>query len=190
MPETLAQLLDAYRNYFRAVRDRYVRPDDARSHEVDASRLAGRVARTNLEASVERLRAEPGVDAHWLELLDAMLASSHRFAHAVMALEAGLMRSNPVAPRAEFLAFANNIELTLYSLASALRGSRLHPGELPDLRASHHALIHAGDPLTERYALVNVEADRMTNSLNTFAAQLAEWPGAGVAFSTSETSST
>jgi hypothetical protein len=104
-----------------------------------------------------------------------------------MALEAGLTRSHPAPARAPFVTFANHVELTLYSLASALRGSRLDASELPDLRADHHALVQAGDPLTERYALVNVEADRMTNSLNTFAAQLAEWPAA-VAFSHPETS--
>ena len=187
--ETFAQLLDAYREYFRAVREGYVHPEDVWPNVLDARRLAARVARTNVEASVERLRAEPGVDAQWVQLLDAMLATSHRFAHAVMALEAGLTRSNPVPARPQFVAFANNVELTLHSLASALRGSRLRAEELPDLRAGHHALIHAGDPLTERYALVNVEADRMTNSLNTFAAQLANWPTPGVAFSTSAASS-
>ena len=106
-----------------------------------------------------------------------------------MALEAGLTRSNPVPARPQFVAFANNVELTLYSLASALRGSPLHASELPNLRASHHALTQAGDPLTERYALVNIECDRMTNSLNTFAAQLGEWPAAEVAFSTQAASS-
>jgi uncharacterized membrane protein YccC len=185
--ETLAQLLDAYREYFRAVREGYVHPDEVLPHELDARRLEARVARTNVEASVERLRSEPGVDAQTMELLNAMLATSHRFAHAVMALEAGLSRSHPVPARAQFVAFANHIELTLYSLASTLRGSPLNPADLPDLRADHHALIHAGDPLTERYALVNIEADRMTNSLNTFAVQLAQWPGA-VAFSAGNTS--
>ena len=77
------------------------------------------------------------------------------------------MRSHPVPARAAFITFANHVELTLHSLASALRGSELSPDDLPDLREDHHALTHGGDPLTERYALVNVEADRITNSLNT-----------------------
>lgn len=187
VPETLAQMLDAYRDYFRSVREAYVHPDDARPRELDPRRLRARVSRTNTEAAVERLRAEPGADAHTMQLLDAMLASSHRFAHAVMALEAGLTRSNPMPARPQFIDFANHVELTLYLLASALRGSRITASQLPDLRAGHHSLIHSGDPLTERYALVNVEADRMTNSLNTFAAQLAQWPA--VAFSPHKVSS-
>jgi hypothetical protein len=110
-----------------------------------------------------------------VELLNALLASSHRLAHAVMALEAGLRRSHPVPARGAFITFANHVELTLHSLASALRGSDLDPAQLPDLREDHHALTHAGDPLTERYALVNVESDRITNSLNTLREQLLQW---------------
>jgi hypothetical protein len=64
------------------------------------------------------------------------------------------------------------VELTLHSLAGALRGSRLRRAELPDLREDHHALAHSGDPATERYALVNVETDRVTNSLNTLSEEL------------------
>jgi uncharacterized membrane protein YccC len=188
VPEMMAILLDKYREYFRAVRQAYVYPEQTMPHDEDARRMEARVARTNLEASVERLRSEPGVDAETIELLGAMLASSHRFAHAAMALEAGLTRSHPVPARPEFVTFANQVELTLYLLASALRGSRLDATQLPDLRAAHHALTQAGDPLMERYALVNVEADRMTNSLNTLAGQLAQWPGA-VAFSSGATSS-
>jgi hypothetical protein len=60
-------------------------------------------------------------------------------------------------------------------LAGALRGSPLTRGELPDLREDHHALAHSGDPATERYALVNVETDRVTNSLNTLSEELLEW---------------
>jgi uncharacterized membrane protein YccC len=186
--KTLAILLDAYREYFRAVRQAYLHPDEIPAQEADTRRTQGRVARTNLEASVERLRAEPGVDAQTVQLMAAMLASSHRFAHAVMALEAGLTRSLPAPARTEFVEFANQVELTLYLLASALRGSRLDVSQLPDLRAAHHKLVQAGDPLTERYALVNVEADRMTNSLNTFAVQLAQWQGA-VSFSSGASSS-
>ncbi len=93
----------------------------------------------------------------------------------MMALEAGLTRSHPVPPRDEFVTFANHVELTMHSLAEALRGSELRNEELPDLRADHHALIHSGDALAERYALVNVESDRITNSLNTLSEQVLSW---------------
>jgi uncharacterized membrane protein YccC len=173
--ETLAQVLDAYREYFRRVRDAYLHPDENRAHDLDAGRLNARRARTNLEGSVERFRSEPGVGPDAVALLASILASSHRFAHAVLALEAGLTRSNPVPARREFIEFANEVELRLHSLAAMLRGSPVHKEELRDLRARHHALVHAGDPLTHRYALVNVETDRITNSLNTLTEQLFTW---------------
>ena len=50
----------------------------------------------------------------------------------------------------------------------------MKPGELPDLREDHHALAHSEDPATERYAL-NVETDRLTNSLNTLREELLKW---------------
>jgi uncharacterized membrane protein YccC len=173
--ESMAQMLDGYRDYFRGVRDAYMHPDRMLDHELDRLRLAGRLGRSNLEASVERFAVEPGVDSEAVFLLNGMLASSHRLAHAMMALEAGLTRSHPVPPRDEFVTFANHVELTMHSLAEALRGSRLTNEDLPDLRADHHALVHSGDALAERYALANVESDRITNSLNTFSEQVLSW---------------
>jgi uncharacterized membrane protein YccC len=170
-----ANLLDAYRQYFHVVRKSYLLPDSDFAHELERARMAGRLARSNLEASIDRLSTEPGVSSDDLGLLTAMLASSHRLAHAMMALEAGLGRSRPVPALAEFRRFANHTELTLHSLASALRGSPLSVRDLPDLREDHHALVHAGDPLMERHALVNVETDRITNSLNTLSGQLLDW---------------
>ena len=48
-------------------------------------------------------------------------------------------------------------------------------GDLPDLREDHHALVLSGDSVSERYALVNVETDRITNSLNTLSEEALRW---------------
>jgi uncharacterized membrane protein YccC len=167
--EGMAQMLDAYRNYFRAVRESYLRPETSFAAELDRTRLAGRLARSNLVASIDRLSVEPGVSTASVNLLSGMLASSHRLAHAMMALEAGLSPSHPGPAGEAFRTLANHVELTLYSLAAALRGSPLRREELPDLREDHHAL--AG------YALVNVETDRITNSLNTLSEEVLQWLG-------------
>jgi uncharacterized membrane protein YccC len=176
-PDALARMLDAYREYFRLVRESYTAPGKSFAHELDRARLAGRRARSNLEASVDRLLAEPGTSPETVKALGAILASSHRLAHAMMALEAGLATSHPVPPREAFRPFADHVELTLYYLAAALRGSPLRREDLPDLREDHHALVQSGDPLTERYALVNVETDRITNSLNTLSEEVLRWLG-------------
>jgi len=170
--ENVARLLDAYRDYFHVISEAYLKPD-APPPALDSARQAGRLARSNLEASVDRLSAEPYPSQ--LAALSDMLASSHRLVHALMALEAGLYQSKFVPPRDAFRSFGHDVERTLYFLAASLRGSVLHPGDLPDLREDHHALLRSGDSQVERYALVNVETDRVTNSLNTLREQIVAW---------------
>jgi uncharacterized membrane protein YccC len=171
--ENVARLLDAYRNYFQAICTAYLKPD-APPPELDAARQAGRLARSNLEASAARLSSEPYPKQ--LAALNDMLASSHRLVHALMALEAGLYQSQFMPPRDAFRTFSHDVEKTLYFLAASLRGSRIYPGDLPDLREDHHALLRSGDSRAERYALVNIETDRITNSLNTLREQILSRP--------------
>jgi uncharacterized membrane protein YccC len=171
-PDAIARMLEAYRLYFQAVRDAYLEPDSPPGVELDRARQAARLARSNAEASLSRLAAEPGAPSDRVAALQRMLANSHRFIHAVMSLEAGLVGSRPVPAREEFRAFSNHVDMTLYYLAAVLRGARVPPAELPDLREDHHALLESGDPNSDRYELVNVEADRITNSLNTLAMEV------------------
>jgi uncharacterized membrane protein YccC len=153
--ETLAAMLDAYRDYFRAVHDR--------SPELDRVRPEGRLARSNMEAAVDRFVAEPGTDPEAVTLLSQIMASSHRVIHAMMATEAGLESASP-----GFISFAHQVEITLHSLAEALRGSQVSPEALPDLREAHSSLVRSGDPLVQ-------EADRLTNSMNTLTEQVHRW---------------
>jgi uncharacterized membrane protein YccC len=170
--EGVARLLDAYRAYLQAIRDAYLNPSATFTRELDRARQNCRLARSNLEASAARLGTEPGVDPARLTALSSILANSHRLIHAVMSLEAGLYRSRPAPARDAFRTFANHVDVTLYFLAAGLRGARVEPATLPDLREDHHALLDSGDPRTERYALVNIETDRITNSLNTLAGEI------------------
>ena len=105
---------------------------------------------------------------------NAALANSHRFIHAAMALEAGL---NPSAHPDEFFkTFSHDLELTLYFLAAGLRGSKVAPDSLPNLRDDHNRLNHSETAMI-------IEADRMTNSLNTLA--YADVPAAQMSSATS-----
>jgi hypothetical protein len=137
--------------------------------------MNARLARSNLEATLDRLATEPGTSAEQMNRLNAMLASSHRFVHAVMALEAGWWQTPAVKPRPEFLVFAAEVEKTLSLLAATLHGSQVSHKEFPNLRKSHNQLLQAGEPHTERYTLANIEADRITNSLNTLREQIVKW---------------
>jgi hypothetical protein len=126
-----------------------------------------------MEASAERLRAEPGTSAAKVQLLTAILANCHRFVRAIMALEVIPIGAAPV--RQEFLDFARDVEKTLDALAAVLRGEKISLRNLPDLREDHHRLLRSANSAIARYALINEETDRMTNSLNTLREQVMQW---------------
>jgi uncharacterized membrane protein YccC len=172
--ERIAGMLDVYRGYFHKLWEIYARNETSGTRELDRVRLEARLARTNLEASIERLRAEPGTTAEQVNQLNALLASSHRLVHALMALDAGWLHTAAIAPRPAFRPFAEHVEKTLDLLSAGLRGRRIKTGEFPDLREDHHVLVSSGDQRNERYALINVEADRIVNSLNTLREQVME----------------
>jgi uncharacterized membrane protein YccC len=171
----IASLLDAYLAYFHALRLGHEHPAEAVPRSLDRLRLNGRRARSNLEASVDRLYAEPGVRPEQKQVLAALLANSHRLAHAFMALEAALITRTTAPSRPALGAFADSVEATLAALSAALRGAPANPGALPDLREAHHALVTQGEAAMPRYALINVETDRIVNSLNTLTEDVFRW---------------
>jgi uncharacterized membrane protein YccC len=177
LPEELARMLDAYRAYFEAVRDAYLEPQTSFAARLDRVRLAARLARSNLEASVARFRGEPGISPARVIMLDGILANAHRFVHAVMSLEAGLSRSRPVPAREAFRAFADAVVRGLSLLIDRLHGAPA--SEFPSLREAHSELLRSGDPQVDRHALVNLETDRIVNSLNTLAMEVNQWTGTG-----------
>jgi uncharacterized membrane protein YccC len=171
--EMLAQMLDAYRHYFGAVANACIEGHAASETELGPLRMAARLARSNMEASVDGLRAEPGSTPDEVSLVTALLVNSHRFVRATMALEVISLKALPA--RNEFQLFSSDVAKMLDTLMSALRGN---PGALrhvPDLREDYHRLVKSAESKMSRYALANEEADRITNSLNTLAEQVAYW---------------
>jgi uncharacterized membrane protein YccC len=173
--ERFAQLLEAYREYFHALVENYVAGSRESEQELERAQLGARVARSNLEGSVERLASEPGSSVQQMSGLNAMLASSHRFVHALMAVHAGWLQSGRVPARPPFRKFAEDVEKTLSLLTGALRGQCVADKDFPNLREDHNRLLESGEGPGERYALVNVEADRITNSVNTLREQILGW---------------
>jgi uncharacterized membrane protein YccC len=174
-PDLFAALIAAYRQSFRSICNSLLEPGSTAPRERERTRQAARTARSNIEASLERLAAEPGMSSEQLAQFNAMLASSHRFAHAMIALEAGIPLAPAQPARAEFRLFSTEIEKTLVLISGKFEGKRVAEREFPDLREAYLRLIHAGDPQLARYASTNVEADRMVNSLNTLREQVFKW---------------
>ncbi len=167
----LAAMMETYRDYFRAVIRALAGETTA---GLNGIRIAGRRARSNAEASVDRLRAEPGVPAAQLETLTAILVNSHSFVHAVMALESGLYRTQPVVMRPATADFAAKVDRVLSVIAKSLRTHQPPPRDLPDLREAHNEIIGSPEAMTNRYTLVNVETDRIVTSLNTLLDHLSQ----------------
>jgi uncharacterized membrane protein YccC len=175
LPDLFAALLDAYENSFRSVFQKLLYPASASASERERTRQASRTARSNLETSIERLAAEPGISAEQLAQANAMLAASHRFAHALIALEAGIPETGAQSPQPQFKQFAEAIEKTLELLSAYLRGEGVVEREFPDLREVYSSMAHQSEAADGRYGFVMVEADRMVNSLNTLREQVFAW---------------
>lgn len=172
LPDLFAALLDGYRNSFHSVFRKLLDPASASARERQRTRQASRLARSNLETSIERLAAEPGISPEQLGQANAMLASSHRFAHALIALEAGIPETGGSKPQLQFKQFAEAVEQTLELLSAVLRGERVAERKFPDLREIHSRMTDRNEAEDGRYAFVTVEADRMVNSLNTLREQV------------------
>jgi uncharacterized membrane protein YccC len=169
--ESMARMLDGYRAYFQTLREAFAEPGTSQASHLDRCRLAARLARSNMQTALERLGAEPG-SSQTYRAAASFLANSHRLAQALIGLEAALINRGSLPARPEFRAFANDVDKTVYLLSAALRGATVLPAHLPDLREDHSRLIASGDSHFEPYALVNVETDRITNTLNTLAEQV------------------
>lgn len=166
----LAALLDAYQDYFHAMVDAYVTGNEA---GLDRTRRKARLARSNAEALIGRTVVEPGTTPEQANLLSAILASSHNFVRAAMAMEAGLDGNRPEHVRPATIAFAHDVETTLEAIAGALRSSKPLSPQLPDLRAAHNAILASAGSKAAQYTLINTETDRIVTSLNTLGEQIA-----------------
>jgi len=176
--ERIAEMLDAYRNYTHAL-SLWNRADKSWMQELERARRAARSARANLEASIDRLGSEPGTTREQLARLSAVLASSHRFIHALMALDAIFSYKPSLSSSPSLKTFLFKVEKTLALLASTLRGARVPSKDFPNLREEHRLMVQSrtSEASSELayFDSINVEADRITNSVNSLAEQIMQW---------------
>ena len=171
--DALAEMVDATRSYFRAVVDCFSTQTGTKN--VDERRAEWRRARTEAEASVDRVASEPGSSQATVDCLNSILASSHALIHAIMGLEAGVIQTTAHTTPDVFRRFANDVEFTLYYLAVALRGSRFANRTLPELREDHRRMVDARGSFSAADQYVLLETDRLTVSLNTLREQVVRY---------------
>ncbi|WP_407460954.1 FUSC family protein [Xanthomonas campestris pv. raphani] len=160
---SLAQLLDAYRAHLRNL---LLGQLDALSD----SRAAARVARTNTQASIERLRGEPRSRRNLEELkrAESLLANGNRLIRATLSLEAVLRDGHPLPALEGLPAFAEQADQALAELSACLREGRVPaPATLRTAeRGVSDALTALPDGLPAAAALADT-IDRITDSIGT-----------------------
>lgn len=160
----LARMIETYSAYLGSL----LRDDPAQRA---ASRTRARTARTNAQASLERLRGEPRRDLALIAFAEGIFANGNRFVRAGMSLEAVLLDAALLPERERVLAFADRVDSSLASVAASLRSGE--PPAAVDLREEERALAAAmaSTPVAddERNVMLAVTQalDRITDSVGT-----------------------
>jgi phytoene dehydrogenase-like protein len=162
---SLGAMLDAHSAYVGALLGGYANPRRIDLSALSQIRADARLERSNAEAIVERMLAEPARRASIApRAAVSLLAALRRHALAALALHAGLERGvrQPVPGMARLAA---EMTASLTTLAAAVRTGTAPP-VLPALRQTQLALGTTD-------ALVEAETDLMVDSINTVAGLLA-----------------
>lgn len=155
---TFSELLHAYADYLAALAG-------TSSREVRDKRYAARIARTNAQASLERMRSEPGTPADLLQLARALDANGNRLARSSMALEALLSEPHGDASLQPFI---TSVAAAVEALSRKLR-QQCDASAPPDLRAQQLALAadiaRKGHPADVDW--IDRVCDRLVDNVNT-----------------------
>jgi hypothetical protein len=172
VPSRLAELLDAYRRYAVAVADL-----DTTPAQLQRARAACRLARSNAQASVARARSEPVRAAAEIDLGRAVLAHTHRFIHAMLAVDAVRVQVRAAGGAARCAPFFAQVDKALADARTAI-ATNTRPDQPTQLRPAQDQLAAAllaqpwtGGGLEAVTTLVDA-TERITNSIDTLLAEL------------------
>lgn len=160
----LADMLDAYADYLRALG----RPEQRHTHL--ETRTAARTARTNAQASIDRMQSEPATPLILLELANALFLNGNRLARTTMTLEALLHDCDSLPEQVEVTNFLDRAATHLHNQAVALRNNQA-PSPAPELRQlqrSLSTLLAMADDRSRAEQLVRI-SDRLVDNINTLA---------------------
>jgi uncharacterized membrane protein YccC len=165
VPAAMAAMIDAYRAHLIALLE-----GDASARAV--ARTTARSARSNAQASLDRLRGEPRIDRALVARGEDVFAHANRFIRASMALEAVSDDAPALVERDALLAFAKRVDAHLAAIADSLRHGT--PPPIERLRNAWRTLAEKLDAARtdENTDVVNAIADasdRMTDSVDSLA---------------------
>ncbi len=184
--EKFARLFLAQGRYASALLRAYTRPGSAESARLGQLRIPARRARTDAEASADRLAGEPDHPPITARTARALESSGHRIAQACVALGA-VTAAHHAASRTAMVAdadlqnvldrLADGVTDSVGQLAAALRAAGQQgprpPAGLPQLRALQRAvwlrLGGADAPPTDEAAGLLTATDSLVDAINTAA---------------------
>ncbi len=160
--QALAGMLDTYAGYLHALSE----PDPGNARQ--ESRTAARAARSNAQASLDRLRVEPATRIELVELATSLFTAANRLVRTAMALEALLDDCENLPCPDAVAGFVGTAGTHLLDLAGALREHR-PPAELPSLRARQKVLVAQldNDAAPDTAALLATLSDRLADNIGT-----------------------
>lgn len=168
--EQLARLLDSQRRYVAAVLAVFADPAGAPRARLDTLRDAARRERSNTEASLQRLQAEPArAGALDGELVTGIAAAARRIALGVLTLHANLPDAT-ARPLPQLGGLARSLDEILVADAQSLRSDRPTSGAADSarrLRAEHEQLRAALSREEPQAAIVVSETDLLVDGVNT-----------------------
>ena len=167
---TLANMLDAYREYTDAVLTAF----EGGSLAIGPVRVRARRARTNAQASVDRLTGEPGTTQRQEAALNKILVDSHSFVHAAMAMESRLYRElrDPAPPWMP--AFAASVDRALSTLSEILKNETILGNAVGTGARRSRIDVEVPAPGQSGNELLETEADRMRTSLRSLGEEIAK----------------
>jgi uncharacterized membrane protein YccC len=161
----LAKLIECYRLHLRAM----LAGDMPALHE---TRNAARSARTNVLASLERLRAEPrgAAGPRTVERAESLLSNANRLIRAAIPIEAMLIDGARLPALPELARFAAEVDADLLAIATGLRSGQ--PRQVASLRPAERALaarLQADDGDDAVDAALADACDRIADSVDSLA---------------------
>jgi hypothetical protein len=121
----------------------YANPHAYNKSAIDNAHREVRLARLNIEVSVQHALQEPGRYRLNAEIVRGLLGAADTLAQSIIALEAYLL-DNPVHQALpETKVFAEKVHKTLHLFAQAIREQRPVTESLPDLQEMQGNLRHA-----------------------------------------------
>jgi uncharacterized membrane protein YccC len=158
----LAKLIECYRLHLGAL----LAGDMPGLHE---TRNAARSARTNVLASLERLRAEPrgAAGPRIVERAESLLSNANRLIRAVIPIEAMLIDGAKLPALPELARFAGEVDVAMLAIATGLRNGQ--PQQVASLRPAERALaarLRADDGDDAVDAALADACDRIADSID------------------------